>query len=457
MLQSELREAIMRVRDGAAAAGTEVAFSLHRETSHLMRIGNNSVSLNTSEALTRLDVEVTEGRRQGSHTHLGELKSVETVQRAFDIAKEKAEVAMPKDYTPVRAVVEETVQEDQQYDPTLGELEPAVKAQVYRQIMEELGDDYNYSGSWSSGIAELYVVTSANTNESWHIGTDQKFTVVLKDPDRKWELTDEQTGWRSSDVSAERSITTLRELLPYYEANEGFKVEPGEHTVVFGPQAVAEIAMMAAVTGLTGLGWEEKQGWTSHFDIGDPVLGENLTIVDDPLNEQTFGVGFDYLGKRRRRFPLVEGGVLSQLMYDAIAAGKYGKEPTGHDTPSLSIVVETGDGPSSPLEAVSGMERVLWIPALHYTNIPDRSKGLFTGSSRFNAMLVENGQVVQPLFSTRITDAFQRVFGRVQQTSADRVSVNLSNTYGRRSPSAASVPSYMVVDGVKVTDSADSF
>ena len=32
-----------------------------------MRIGNNSVSLNTSEALTRLDIEVINGRRTGIH------------------------------------------------------------------------------------------------------------------------------------------------------------------------------------------------------------------------------------------------------------------------------------------------------------------------------------------------------------------------------------------------------
>jgi len=55
MLEQETRELLLSARDRAAASGVRATFVLHREKSHLMRIGNNSVSLNTSEELTRLD------------------------------------------------------------------------------------------------------------------------------------------------------------------------------------------------------------------------------------------------------------------------------------------------------------------------------------------------------------------------------------------------------------------
>jgi len=135
----------------------------------------------------------------------------------------------------------------------------------------------------------------------------------------------------------------------------------------------------------------------------------------------------------------------------------YKKKPTGHNLGGMSISLNTGDGDASILKAVKGLGTVLYIPALHYINLPNQSKGIFTGSSRFNAVLVKNGKIVSPIFSTRITDTFQSVFGNVKIISGESVSVNLSNTYGRRSPVAASVPSYIVTEGIKITDCADSF
>ena len=72
-------------------------------------------------------------------------------------------------------------------------------------------------------------------------------------------------------------------------------------------------------------------------------------------------------------------------------------------------------------------------------------------------VVLENGRMAAPMFSTRITDSFQNVFGNVAVLSSKQVSVNGSNTYGRRSPVAAAVPSYAVVEKVKITDCAESF
>jgi predicted Zn-dependent protease len=280
---------------------------------------------------------------------------------------------------------------------------------------------------------------------------------VLKHPSSKWELTHQQTGWRASDFVVEKTTERIGRLLPTFEKNPGTSVEPGEYTVIFGAAAISEIVSMAAWTGLNGRGWEEKQSWTSKSSPGEMILGENISLVDDPGNPQTFMYGFDMCGRKRRIFPLIGDGELLNLMYDSGTAARYGKKPTGHDTGSPSLVMDTGFGPEDPLEAVLEMGRVLYIPALHYMNIPSRSKGIFTGSSRFNAVLVEDGRIVSPIFSSRVTDSFRNVLGNVSVLSSVPESVNGSNTYGRRTPVAMSVPSYMICTGVKITDSADSF
>ncbi len=457
MLDANIRKILMQVRDEAADDGIQATLKLHHEKSHLMRIGNNSVSLNTSENLMRLDVEVTEGKKQGSQTYLGAIKDVDMIRGILNAAKDKARMASPKTYDPIPDEVEITISEDNQFDQELSDIDPSVKAGAYREIIESLGGQYNFSGSWSSGSIEVYLLTTANRNEVYHRGTDQLFSVVLKHPQAKWELTDNQTGWRALDFSVEKTIDVLSKLIPVYEENDGFRVEPGEYTVIFGPSAVSEIIGMAVFTGLAGRGWEEKQSWTTKYKPGEKILGDEISIVDDPTNPETFMFGFDMSGRKRDIFPLVEDGELMNLMYDSATAAKYGKKPTGHNIGSTSIVMDTGFGPPDPLEAVRDMGKVLYIPALHYMNIPSRSKGLFTGSSRFNAVLVEDGKITSPIFSSRVTDSFQNVLGNVKVISSVSESVNESNTYERRAPVAMSVPSYIITEGVKITDSANSF
>lgn len=457
MLEARIREIFCQVRDAAAAKGICASLSLHREKSHLMRIGNNSVSLNTSENLCRLDIEVINGRRTGTHTQMGDIDSLEYVEKALALAVEKAAVASEKEYAPIPVCVESNVEESHQFDAELENLDPAFKADGYQKIITEVGEKYNFSGSWSSGSVENYLVSTDNRNEAYHLSTDQDFNIVLKHPEKKWELIEKQTGWRKSDFSAETAVSNFKALLPTYENVPGFKPEPGEYTVVFGAKALAEVLMMAKWTGLNGRIWEEKQGWTSQNKPGDKILGDNVTVIDDPESDQTYRIGFDFAGKTRKRFPVIENGVLRALMYDNSTCAKYGKPQTGHSAGSLSLVMQPGNDSDNLLEAVKDLGRVLVIPALHYLNIPNSSKGIFTGSSRFNALLVENGRVVSPIFSSRVTDTFTSVFSKIVKIARTNKSINLSNTYGRRMAVAFSVPAFIVAEKVKITDSADSF
>ena len=455
MIDEKTYNAILQVRNNARSKKINAFFTMHREKSHLLRIGNNSVSLNTSTDLTRLDVEVIDGHRQGSYSVMTDISNPGVVENALQTAVEKASVATPKEYKPLEPLVEKNIEQMDQYDPSLEEIDPAAKVETYRDIIEENGDNYNYSGSWSSGSTEIFLACTANENLAWRKGTDQQFSCVLKDPLHKWELANYQTGWQSGEVTAENATGEFKHILPVFR-EAGVKVEPGEYAVVFGSQALADILRMLRWTGLSGKFYEEKMGWTTGKSIGDQILSEKITIVDDPSNMDTFGFSFDMKGMAREFFPFVEEGRMVNLFYDIDTAGKYKRKPTPHND-SVSLVMNPGGGPENPLEAVRNMGRVLFIPALHYVHIPNPSKGLFTGSSRFSALLLENGEMKAPIFSSRITDTFQNVFGKVELMSSAGVSVNSSSTYDRRMPQATSVPSYMVSSEVKVTDSADSF
>ncbi len=449
---------IREVRDYAAKNGINASFHLHIENSHLMRIGNSSVSLNTSENLFRLQIEVLDGKKIGNHTRMGMIDSVEDVRKALDIAVENAKYAYENSYQPFLKGPRENIEKSDQYDETLENLDSDYKVKFFKKIIEDTGSQYNYSGSWSSGSIEVFMASTANKYEAWHLGTDQQIIVVLQHPQKRWELKKDLSSWRLNDCKAEDVINHFKGLLPVYENNEGYKIEPGEYTVAFGPGAISEFLFGFTEIGFNGQMYEDKQSWLCHNKIGDKIAEENVTLVDNPESDLVFGLAFDDAGIRRNKFPLIENGLFKGVMYSIQNAAKYNKPMTGHTLTYINnVVLEPGNDTPDILEAVKDLGKVLYIPDIHYVGMSSPTKGIITGSSRYNAVLIEDGKIVAPLFSSRITERIGKIFNNIIRMSSKSLSFNMSNTYERRSPFALGMPSYIVAKNVMMTDSADSF
>ncbi len=449
---------IREVRDYAISKGINASFHLHIENSHLMRLGNSSVSLNTSEHLYRLQIEVLDGKKIGNHTRMGMIDSSEDVKKAFEVAVENAKYAHENSYQPILKGPSENIEKSDQYDETLENLDSDYKVNFFKKIIEKSGSQFNYSGSWSSGSIEVFMVSTANRFEAWHLGTDQNILVVLQHPQKRWELKKELSSWRLKDVHADDVINHFINLLPVYENNEGYKIEPAEYTVAFGPGAISEFLFAFTEIGFNGQAYEDKQSWLCHNKIGDKIANESVTLTDNPDSDLVFGLAFDDAGTKRNKFPLIEKGLFKGIMYSIQNAAKYNKTLTGHTLTYINnAVLEPGNDDPNILEAVKDLGKVLYIPDIHYVGIASPTKGILTGSSRYNAVLIENGKIVAPLFSCRITERIGKIFNNIVRMSSESISFNLSNTYERRSPFALGMPSYIVAKNVMMTDSADSF
>ncbi len=458
MLENRIREMLCDARDRCRKAGMQVEFLFHRERSSLIRLGNSAVALATAEQLTRLDVAVTDGRRTGSYSLTADLASRAILDDAIERARAAAAAALPKDYDPIFCTVQEPVDDSRGFDPALEALSPEAKTALCAEVIRELGPrgHYDFSGSWSTGSTEIYLVSTANDNEAYRRLTDGRLVIVLKEQNRKWELSVERTQKAAGGFSAADIIAEFAALLPLYERNAGYKTPTGRQRVVFAGQAVAELVALAVWGGFIGRMWEEKRAYTAGLKPGERLFAESITLVDDPENPDCFGMPFDFNGMRRRRFTMVENGVFRSVMYDSNTAAKYGRKPTGHDGPN-DLALLPGNGPAGIEAGLKLAGDALFIPHLHYIHLPDPTRGLFTGSSRFNALRVEGGRLTAPLFSTRVTDEIPSVFNHVVAVSSKSVPVNVSATYDRRSPDAVSVPEYIVCDEVRINDVADSF
>jgi PmbA protein len=459
MLDKRTRDLLLASRDSARKAGVNAEYLLHREKSSLVRLGNSSVALSTYEELTRLDVQVQDGRKVGSYGLCADITTQDQLDDALARAKENCRAALPKDYEPIFGVVEEAVDDATGFDPALEHLSPEDKAALCATVIKTIkpGGKYDFSGSWSSGSTEMYCLTTANDKEAWRKLTDGRFVMVLKEQDKKWELSVEKSQKRAGEFTAEQVITELKEMLPVYEKNPGYRTTVGRQKVMFGPQAVSELLTLALWGGFYGRSWEEKRSYTAQNKLGERIFPEAITMKDDPTNPNVFGMPFDFKGMRRRPFILVDKGVFTNLVYDSGTAAKYGKKPTGHDLGTGDLCLGTGDAPAGIAAGRKLAADALYIPHLHYIHMPDPTKGMFTGSSRFNARLIKGGEFVAPLVSSRVTDTIPQVLGQVIALSSKSMPFNISATYGRRNPEAMSVPEYIICNDVRISDVADSF
>ena len=142
--------------------------------------------------------------------------------------------------------------------------------------------------------------------------------------------------------------------------------------------------------------------------LGDEVFDRQLTVYNDPLNDQFPGArSFDDEGTPCRYLPVVEDGVLKNFYYDLHYAHKLNASPTGHGfrsamwggdpitmkpTPSLDHgFIKPGDRSLS--ELIGSIDRGIIIAGVlgaHSGNIPngDFSMGLSPG------LYVEKGEIV---------------------------------------------------------------
>ncbi|MBN2465148.1 hypothetical protein JXD38_05955 [candidate division WOR-3 bacterium] len=459
MLEKRIRDLLLEARDKARKQKLDAEFNFHRERSSLIRLGNSSVALSTFEELSRLDVVVQEGRKSGAYSLTSDITSSAQLDEALAIAATNCKAALAKDYEPIFGVVEEAVDDSTGFDPALETLSPVAKTELCKKVVDAVKPmgKYDFSGSWSSGSTEMYYISTANDKEAFRRLTDGRFTMVLKEQEKKWELQAERTQKKSGDFTADDVIAEFKAMLPVYEKNPGYKTSIEHQRVMFGPEAVSELLGLSIWGGFIGRMWEEKRAFTSNLKPGDRLFPEGVTIADDPTNPNVFGMPFDLKGHRRHPRVICDKGILKEILYDSATAARYKRQPTGSDLGNDDFCMSGGTAPAGIDAGRKLAKDALYIPQLHYIHMPDPTKGMFTGSSRFNARLIKDGEFTAPLLSSRVTDTIPSVFKGIVAISSRTIPWNVSSTYDRRSPTAMSIPEYIICDNVRISDVADSF
>jgi PmbA protein len=170
--------------------------------------------------------------------------------------------------------------------------------------------------------------------------------------------------------------------------------------------------------------------------IGERVLAENITIIDDPHRDFASGSRtMDSNGIPTRKQLIFENGVLKRFLYDLDSAGMAKTEPTGNN----------GSNPHSPLilpgdrsseELLAGMRDGLFIRELIGFGQSNIINGDFSSAVSLGYR-VKDGQIIGRVKNTMIA-------GNIYEIFKENVLLSSDTNYDGRYP-------YAVVEGISVS------
>jgi PmbA protein len=428
MTEEEARAVLDRAVAGAGEREIEAVLGGGR--SDLTRFANNEITQNVSERRLVLSVRVARGKRTGRAT--GNDLSREGVDRlvrqADDAARLSPEIPDlqplpgPQTYTSVDA-----------FDRATAELGPEARARevgrAVRRCREAgiVGAGIYETGSGTIGdygtIAPLAIANSAGLF-AIHEGTSAAFTISA--------LEGTASGWASAESHAAFDIDgdalAARAVDKALRSRDPVRWEPSRYTVVLEPAAVADLLLDTSWISFGALAVQEGRSFLSG-KMGARVLGENITLRDDPYHPLHRGAPFDAEGVPTRPVTIVERGVARSPVYDRQTAAKDGTESTGH---GLAVPNATGpitshlvlDGATGSVEdLVARVDRGLLVTRVWYTNIVDPMTATLTGMTRDGLFAIENGRVGQAVRNFRFNQGVVQMLNDVEALSAvERVS-----------------------------------
>jgi predicted Zn-dependent protease len=423
MTRDEARAVLDRAL--AAADGLEMEAVLGGGRSELTRFANNEITQNVSERRYVLSVRVARGKRTGRAT--GNDLSAEGVARLVRRADAAARLSPeiddllplpgPQEYRAVDAV-----------DPATASLGPEARSEAVSRAVARCREagltaaGIYESGSGSIGeygtIAPLAIATTTGLF-AHHDGTGARFTLSAMDGTA--------SGWASGESHASSDLDpdaiASRAVEKGVRSRGPARWEPGRYTVVLEPAAVADLLTDTSWLSFGALPVQEGRSFLSG-KMGERILGENITIRDDPYHPLHRGIPFDAEGIPTRPVTIVERGVARSPVYDRQTAARDGTESTGHGLPypnpygpiASHLVLEGGDGGVEAL--VARVDRGLLVTRVWYTNVVDTMTATLTGMTRDGLFAIEGGRVRGAVGNFRFNQSIVRMLNDVEALSA---------------------------------------
>ncbi|MFA7576589.1 MAG: TldD/PmbA family protein [Candidatus Muiribacteriota bacterium] len=203
-------------------------------------------------------------------------------------------------------------------------------------------------------------------------------------------------------------------------------IEPGEYDVILEPAACADFLMFLSYMGFSTEGYYEGENPFKN-KIGQKVLSEKITIVDNAYNELYPGLPFDFEGNRREKLTPIENGVFKELPIDYKWGKKLNKKSTGHGLPypnshgPFCLNLQIIPGTRKLEDIIKESDNALLVTHFHYTNIINPNDLTITGMTRDGLYMIKDGKISHPVKNMRFTESIIKALNNVDEVSSEQV------------------------------------
>ena len=402
-------EIFRQILSYSQAEETEVTVDFTEDS--LTRFANNSIHQNVSEERISLTVRVVVDRRTASAStnRLDEASLRRTVEAATRMAR-----LQPPDPEWLSMAEPQTCPPTSRFSEKTASVSPEERAHTVRAcIALAEKEKLTAAGIFSTGTSSTFLFNSRGVARS-HQETSATFSMTVEG--------ETSSGWAKHSAPRVEDVQTeelaRRAVEKTLESRNPRELPPGKYNVILEPSAVLDL-LGFLVFDFGGLSVYEKRSCLTNR-VGQKVFGDNITLVDDAYHPLQAGLPFDGEGVPRRRVPLVERGVVRNLVYARNTARRMNTEPTGHGFPlpneegeaPLNVVFEGGN--TGLEEMIQSTERGILVTRLWYIREVDPYRKILTGMTRDGTFYVEDGKVRYGLRNFRFNEGLVDMLNRVE-------------------------------------------
>jgi predicted Zn-dependent protease len=298
--------------------------------------------------------------------------------------------------------------------------DPAARAGVCDAIISSAERRHYWcSGYVSSASGGTTIANSSGALASFD-GTDAQVNVKATAPDSTGFAEHYTNDIRVLDGAAagERAVELAR------TSAHPHSVEPGPWTVILEPPALGELLAHLA-SHFSAQSFSDGSSFCSD-GLDRTYFDERVTIIDDYAHPLAPSMPFDYEGQPKVRVPLVEAGVVRNVVTDSYYANKLHRPNTGHALPApnaygpqpLNIVIPAGT--RSTDELIATTPRGLLISRFWYTRVVDQKRAIVTGMTRDGTFLIENGKITKGVRNLRFNQSIVEALGSAEFSSEQK-------------------------------------
>jgi predicted Zn-dependent protease len=399
------REIVDLVINGSRADQTEV-LAMEQDES-LTRFANNCIHQNVLERNVQITVRSVIGTKVGiavsNDVAADSLR--ELTARAYEVAH------LQPDNPEFKGLPgPEPAENVSAFDTAVAECSPEERAARVAVICKKAAASAcSAAGSITTSALAIGVANSKGVFAEHRSTMADLSTVIMSNNSSGWA---QATGWRLKSIEPE---ALADEALS--KARKGFDpadFEPGDYPVILDPYATADLLEMLAFDGMGALAVQEGRSWLNGR-LGQRIMAESVSIVDDGLSTDGIPWPFDLEGVAKKVVPIVASGVALTPVYDTFTAGREeGKQSTGHATPPspqgrfgpapMNLFLKPG---ASNLESMIRSTKLgLYITRFWYTRTVHPRDAVVTGMTRDGTFVIRDGEIAHPVKSMRFTQSY---------------------------------------------------